>query len=587
MKPRKEAGNGFYDQAFWDCYHGLNYPEAWIAQGRTYAPDKAYVISHPTWYQGRLPEIPDISIYQLFRKSAKAHARETAVIFFDRKTTYGELDAMVGRYAALLTDLGVKPGDVVATMLPNSLQHIVAFLGASRIGAVHTPVNVMYKADEAAYQIEDSGATTAVILDLLYDTLKPLHETGVLRNIIVTNLKDFAAPDAVISDSIKPLFDIPKAPVPGTIDLVEALEKQTALPPQPHTVAGSDTAFILYTAGTTGRAKGVVSTHRNLVFNTLTHTHAFRNWDREINFSIMPMFHTAGYFLHLLPTLYQGGTVIPIPMFDLEECFRTIHTWGVNVLFAPPTLFTAMLSKQELLDRYPLTTLTTAVGCGAPVPVAIQEEWHGWTGTLLVNGWGMTETNSGGIMSIPGLKEKSDAIGVPVFAEVKIVDQEGFILPRNAPGEICYRGLQVAKRYLNKPEDTEKAFLPDGWFKTGDCGFLDDDDFVHFVDRLKDLIVASGYNIAPCEIENVLYKHPDVVEAAVVGVPDDYRGETVKAFIALTPQAKGNITQQEIIDFCKTQLATFKVPRAVEFMDALPKSGVGKILRRKLKQTLK
>ena len=584
MLPRFQVGDSFFDDALYDCYRKMGYPAEWLEEGRTYSPSDSYVISHPTWFFESVPPVPDVSIYGLFNKTASQHPDDPAVIFLDKTATYRELNDLIGKYAALLKDLGVKKDDVVAAMLPNSIQHIVAFYGAAMIGAVHTPINVMYQADEVAYQITDSGASVVLILDLLYDKVQPLLENGTIKSVIVTNIKDWAAEDAVVSGTLKMFWDLPKNPVPGTLDLFESIEKYTPLADSEPVAPKTDTALLLYTAGTTGKSKGVIETHFNLVFNSLTHTHAFRAWgDREINFSIMPMFHTAGYFLHLLPTFYQGGTVIPIPMFDLEDTFRVIQTYKVNVIFAPPTFFIAMMSNQELIETHDLTSLAVTIGCGAPVPIAVQESWKAKTSIQLVNGWGMTETNSGGIISIPGIKESSDAIGIPVFSEVKITDDNNRVVPRNTEGEICYRGLQLAKGYLNKPEETAATFLPDGWFRTGDRGYLDEADFVYFVDRIKDLIVASGYNLAPVEVENVIYKHPAVAEVAVVGQPDPYRGETVKAVIAPKPEYKDKISDQEIIDHCKSHLATFKVPRIVEFRDSLPKSAVGKILRRMLR----
>jgi long-chain acyl-CoA synthetase len=242
-----------------------------------------------------------------------------------------------------------------------------------------------------------------------------------------------------------------------------------------------------------------------------------------------------------------------------------------------------MMSNRELIQSHDLSSLKVTIGCGAPVPIAVQESWEAATGVKLVNGWGMTETNSGGVISIPGIKESDAALGIPVYSEVKITDETGRVLPRNTEGEICYRGLQLARGYLNKPEETAAAFLPDGWFRTGDRGYVDEADFVFFVDRMKDLIVASGYNLAPVEVEDVIYKHPAVAEVAVVGVPDAYRGETVKAVVAPKPEYKESISEQEIIDFCKERLAAFKVPRTVAFLETLPKNAVGKILRRRLR----
>jgi len=450
---------------------------------------------------------------------------------------------------------------------------------------VHTPINVMYQMDEVAYQVEDSGAKLVLVLDLLNDKVKPLKDRGKIKEIIVTNIKDFAAPDAIIPDAIKPLWDIPKSRIEDTLDLFETLDRYEPLEQGLECKPKEDTALLLYTAGTTGRSKGVIETHFNLVFNSLSHVHAARIFeDRIVNYSIMPMFHTAGYFLYTLPTFYQGGTVIPIPMFDLEYTFRVIQDYDVNVLFAPPTLFIALMSNKTLLDKYDISSLKLTIGCGAPVPGPIQDQWHSLAGITLTDGWGMTETNSGGTISIPDRKEKLDSIGIPVYSEVKVVDDNGHVVPRGEQGEILYRGLQVARGYLNKPQETKETFQVDGWLRTGDRGYIDEEDFVYFVDRVKDLIIASGYNIAPVEVENVIYEHPAVSEAAVVGIPHEYRGETVKAYVVLKDEFKGKVAEQEIIDHCKSKLATFKVPRALEFRDTLPKSAVGKILRRVLKE---
>ncbi len=585
MEPRSKAGDMFYDEYFYKIYRRIGYPEKWIGEGRSYDPSESYVISHPSWFVEDIPEIPNVSIYGLFKRTVDNHPDETAVVFLDKKISYRELDKLARRYAALLKDLGIKKGEVVSAMLPNSLQHWVAFYGAAKLGAIHNPINVMYQTDEVAYQVDDSGARVVLALDLLYDKLRPLKEKGILENIIVTNIKDFAAPNAFIPAAIKPLWDIPKQKIEGALDLFDTMEKYEPLEEDVECSPRDDTALLLYTAGTTGRSKGVIETHFNLVFNSLSHVHAARIFDdRIVNYSIMPMFHTAGYFLYTLPTFYQGGTVIPIPMFDLEYTYKIIQDYGVNVLFAPPTLFIALMSNKEFLEKYDISSLKLTIGCGAPVPLAVQKQWDDLSGISLTNGWGMTETNSGGTISIPGRKEKLDSIGIPVYSEVKIVDDKGNIVPRGEQGEILYRGLQVAKGYLNKPEETKKTFQADGWLRTGDRGYVDEEDFVYFVDRVKDLIIASGYNIAPVEVEDVIYEHPGVSEVAVIGIPHEYRGETVKAFVVLKDHAKGKVTEQDIIEHCRKRLATFKVPRIVEFKDTLPKSAVGKVLRRVLKE---
>jgi len=584
MSPRFQAGADFFDKALMDCYQSLGYPEKWIEEGKGYSSEDAYVISHPSWFMESIPLIPMVSIYQLFRNTAKSHPDETAVIFLDKKISYQDLDDLICRYAAMLKGLGIGKGDVVATMLPNSLQHIVAFYAVTMIGAIHTPIDVMYKTDEIAYQIKDSGARNIFIFDILYDKVAGLKDTAQIDNIIVTNVKDWGSPETVIPKSLKYFWETPKQKIDGTIDFFESIDKCTPLENSETVDPKKDPALLLYTMGASGKPLGVIETHFNLVFNSLTHAHAFRSWEgREVNFSIMPMFHTSGYLLHQLPTLYQGGTVIPIPMFDLEDSFRIIKTYGVNVIFAPPTFFIALMSRPDMIDLYDLSSIKASIGCAAPVPIEVQKQWKELTGIPLLNGWGMTETNSGGIISVPGIKEKNDSIGIPVYSEVKITDALGNIVTRNMEGEICYRGLQVAAGYLNKAKETEATFLPDGWLRTGDRGYIDEQDFVHFVDRIKDLIVASGYNIAPMEIENVLYLHPAVEEVAVVSHPDPYRGETVKAVISLKIDDMGKVSEQDIIDFCKQHLASYKVPRIIDFRDILPKSPVGKIMRHELK----
>jgi long-chain acyl-CoA synthetase len=566
----------------------FGYPEKWLQESSIYNVNDSYLITQPEWSANQIPPIPEVSIYELFACTAKKYPDKTAVIFLDRKITYRDMDDMINRYAALLIDLGVKKGDVVATMLPNCFQHWIAFFGANRIGAAHTPLNVMYKDREIAYQIKDSGAKTIVTFDLFYQLYfaKLRDEIG-LQNVIVSNLKDFAAPDtnAEALGMLKFFWDAPKQSIPGTVDLFDAIASHQPTQAKVACSSREDTALILYTSGTTAaEPKGVIETHFNLVFNSLSHFHMMSALKKsEVNFSIMPMFHTAGYFLHTLPVFYQGGTVIPIPLFNSDEALRVISTYQINTIFAPPTLYIALMQHPRI-GEVDLSSLELTVGCGAPVPVSVMQQWEKRTGLRLTNGWGMTETNSGGCMSIPGCKEMLDSIGIPIACEIKIVDEKGRVVPRRQNGEAMVRGFQVAKGYLNKPAQTATTFLPDGWMHTGDTMYIDTDDFVHFVDRGKDLIIASGYNIAPAEVENVIYEHPAVLEAAVVGIPHEYRGETVKAFVVLKPDFQGKVTEQDIINFCKDKLATFKVPQHVEFIEAIPKSVVGKALRRLLRE---
>lgn len=573
-----------------ELYSRIGYPKEWLEEAQRYNPEDSYVIFDPAWGNGEMPEVPPVSIYGLFHETAQRVPDETAIIFLGKGITYRELDDMINRYASLLLGLGVGKGDVVSAMLPNSLQHWVAFYGANRIGASHNPINVMYKSEEIVYQLQDSGAKTVLVLDFLYNMhFSSVREKTGLDNVIITHVRDFAAPDyEPQAGTLKLLWDAPKVTSDDTIDFFEAVRGQPLYEGETECDPKSDVALLLYTAGTTAALpKGVLETHFNLVFNSLSHAHLLIQLgeEKEVNLSIMPMFHTSGYMLHALPCFYQGGTVIPMPLFDLEEALNLIEERGVNVLFGPPTLFTAFL-QSPAMSKQKVSSLKYTIACGAPVPPAVQEEWEKLVGLTLNNGWGMTETNSGGSISVPGKKEKEGALGIPVAGEIRITDPEGKVLPRGETGEINFRGLQVAKGYLNKPEDTALSFQADGWLKTGDMGYIDEEDFLYFVDRKKDLIIASGYNIAPVEVENVLYRHPAVLEASVVGMPDEYRGETVTAAILLKEEYRGKVSEEEFIEFCRERLATFKVPRKVVFREELPKSAIGKILRRVLREEL-
>lgn len=566
-----------------EFYHKIGYPQEWLNEADRYIPEDSYVIFDPAWSAEPLPDIPEISIYELFLRTVERAPDETAIIFFDQPITYRELNVMINKYAALLLKLGVKKGDVVSAMLPNSLQHWIAFFGATSIGAIHNPINVMYKAEEISYQLNDCGARVVLVLDLLYNLHFPaVKEQTKLDHIILTHISDWSAPGYQPYPALGLLWNAPKVKTEDTIDLFEATEEQEPFQPRVDISPREDIALLLYTAGTTAaQPKGVLESHYNLVFNAITHSHVLIHLSapKEVNLSIMPMFHTSGYLLHTLPCFYQGGTLIPMPLFDAQEALRVIQKYGVNVLFGPPTLFIALMSHPEL-SKDKISSLEYTIACGAPVPPAIQEQWEQTVGLTLCNGWGMTETNCGGSISIPGIKWRLDALGVPVVGEIKITDDEGKVLPRGEVGEINFRGLQVARGYLNKPEETSRTFLPDGWLRTGDLGYIDEEDFLHFVDRKKDLIIASGYNLAPVEVENVIYRHPAVAEVIVVGIPHEYRGETVMAVIVLKEEYKGKVTEEEIKDFCKQHLATFKVPEVVEFRESLPKSAVGKLLRR-------
>ncbi|HOD27739.1 MAG TPA: AMP-binding protein [Syntrophales bacterium] len=538
----------------------------------------SYLKFEPAWGTEPLPPIPDVPFFELLRRSAYLHPMKTALISLGKEVSYHDLNEMADRFAAALADLGVKKGDRVGVLLPNSAQHVIAFQGIIRAGAISVPCNVMLKSEELIYILNDAGVETVVCIDLLCPIVQMVQEKTKIKTLIAVHCRDISAADGWIP----PLLMGEKKTVPNTLDFAAILEKYPPQPPDVTIDPQEDLALMIYTAGTTGVPKGVMETHANMVFTCVNHAHTYGIDYNDMNLQILPMFHVGGYYLMLHPILYKGGTAIMMPMFDPAEFLKAIDRYKANLLVGPPTLYVALVNHPDI-TRYDLKHFKSAVAAAAPVPIPLQERWKEITGIELNKGWGMTETNGGQIVSLPN-KRNLDSIGVPMSGEVKIVHKDsGEIVPRGEFGEIMIRSPQIAKGYWNKPEETEKTFEADGWLHTGDGGYISEDGFVYFVERIKELIIASGYNISPSEVESVIMKHSAVVEAAVIGIPHEYRGETVKAFVVLKDEAKGKVTADEIIEFCKQSMATYKKPEIVAFIDALPKNSVGKVLRRVLR----
>jgi len=558
-------------------FESIGYPKEWIEEGQKYSPEDSYVAFDPEWALEPIPPLPKKPIFDILLQ--RKDSNKTALVCLGKEVSYKELNDMSDRLANALVSMGIKKGDRVATLLPNCIQHTIAFFAINKIGAICVPNNVMYTPRELEYQLKDSGAKILITLDSLYPVFEKVSESHV-EKVILTNIKDFAAKDAKVPN----LFDVEEKEFPNTYSFLDLLREYTPLNDYATIDPENDLCLMIYTSGTTGRPKGVMSTHKNLWANIWIIKHAFGVGEKDVDMQIMPTFHCSGWDLAQLPTLYAGGTVVLVPLFNPEECLELIQRYKINIIFAPPTFFIGLMNYQGF-KNYDLSSLRIPLSCGAPLPPAVKEMWDKLTGIYLYDGYGLTETNCGGVacLSFPK-KKKAGCVGTVTLGEMKIVDENGEVVPRGVVGEIMFRGFGVAKGYWNMPEETKKTFREDGWLHTGDAGYLDEENFLHFVDRYKDLIIASGYNIAPYEIESIIMQHPAVKEAAVVGVPDEYRGETVKAFVSLKDEYKGKASESDIIEFCKQYLAKFKVPREVEFMDEIPKNPVGKILRRELRE---
>ncbi len=549
---------------------------------------------HKHWPQGvpKSVDYPDIPVHELLRRTAKAHPDSTALVFFGKRTTYAELDDLADRFAAGLRGIGVRPGDRVSLMLPNTPHFFVAFFGVLRAGGIVVQTNFLYKPRELEYLYNDAGAKTVVALDIFWPNLAKAKPATPVTDVILCDVADCLPfplrqlyPIRKRGDLKKeghwPL-DIPEAP---WMHRYHAFVRSTPAPgSEPPVRPGEDVAVLQYTGGTTGVPKGAMLTHRNLVANALQDNAWIPKGEgQERILGVIPLFHVYGLTTVLTAAVADGAEVIlhPNPR-EIGAILKLINKQRPTLFPGVPTMYIAIL-RHPKLAKYDLKSIKACVSGSAPLPNEVRHEFERVTGGKLVEGFGLTEaspvTHANPLVGL--IKE---GIGIPwPDTDSKIVDAEdpSRDVPQGGIGELAIRGPQVMKGYWNKPEETALV-LRDGWLLTGDIGKMDEDGYFYIVDRKKDMILCSGYNVYPREVEEVLYMHPAVQEAAAIGVPDPYRGESVKAYVVLKPGQSA--TAEEIIAFCKDKLAAFKVPKQVAFEKELPKTMVGKVLRRELKE---
>ncbi len=546
-------------------------------------------------------DIPDQPLDRFLADSARRHPDQVAMIFgarvgsrlLDAPIRYSQLDALVDRFAAGLQGMGVGPGDRVAIMLPNCPQFVIAAYATWRIGAVVVCCNPLYVEREVEHLLKDSGARVMVVLSDRLERVQKVRDDTPLERLIVTNIKEY------FPLSLRWLFTLTKEKKEGhRVDisgdtgatwfqdvLSRAPERPAALYVDPDAVA-----TLIYTGGTTGGPKGAQLTHRNLVSNAVTlNLWAHSRPAGEVLISVMPFFHSYGLTVGINTPMANGLTTVLIPNpRDLQHSLLAIQKHKATFFPAIPTIFTALNNLPDL-DHFDLSSLRFAPSGAAPLPPEVQQRFEEITGCRMVEAYGLTETSPTATMDPVG-KPRAHSIGVPIpNTDVRIVDPEdgGTELPVDEVGEIAIKGPQVMKGYWNLPEETAHALRrgPDGepgWFFSGDMGFMDGDGYFHIADRMKDMIIAGGYKVFPTEIEAVLFEHPAIQEASVIGVPDEKRGETVKAFVVLLEDQSA--TADEIMDFCRERMSAYKIPRLVEFRDELPKSIIGKVLRRELRE---
>ncbi len=516
----------------------------------------------------------------------KKFASKEAFVFMGKSITYQELDQKSRDFGAYLHSRGLKPGDRIALMMPNLLQYPIAIFGALRAGMILVNTNPMYTSHEMEYQFKDSGAKAIIIAENFAYNLEKIIANTNIEIVITTTIGEMLGFKGVIVDFIIKYIKrvVPKFSISNCVSFSEALNQGKKFQINAFESQSSDVILLQYTGGTTGVSKGAMLTNRNLVANLLQIKAAIGSHleeGKETALSPLPMYHIFAFAVNVLAMMSLGAnTVLIVNAKDIKSVAKAFEEYPISLMTGVNTLFNALLNYPGF-EKNNFKSLKVTVGGGMAVQNVIAEKWQATTGCYLAEGFGMTETSP--VVSINALDASTGRIGyigMPVSStDVRIVDESGRVCGFNEPGEIQVMGPQVMKGYYNKPAETEKAFM-DGWLCTGDIGIMEPDGFLKIVDRKKDMILVSGFNVYPNEIEDVIAKHPKVLEVAVIGVPDAKSGEVPKVFIVKKDK---NLTESEILDYCKEYLTNYKLPRSVEFRESLPKTNVGKILRRELR----
>ena len=516
-----------------------------------------------------------VTVAEALERSAKEFPDKPALIFLDKVITYKKLNEMVNQFGNWLIQNGVKQGDKVAMLMPNMPQIVIASHGAWRVGAVVVMNNPLYTDHELEHQLTNSESTVLVTLDLLAPRMIALKPRTPVKKIVVARIMDHL--------DVPPPKDLIE-PTENVIEWMDILKSSSAKDPGVK-VSFNALGALQYTGGTTGVSKGAMLSHSNLSCNVQQIAAWFFPTFRRgeiMGLGVLPFFHVFGLTAVMNYMLWMGGTTVLVPRPEPEAMLATIQKYKVTFFPAVPTMYVGLLNYPQLA-KYDVSSIQGCFSGSSPLPLEIIKGFEAKTGAQICEGYGLSETSPVATINPLGGKTKTGSVGLPVCDTlIKIVDLDEGVkeLPVGTEGEICIKGPQVMGGHYNMPEETAKV-LKDGWFYTGDIGKFDDEGYLYIVDRKKDMIIASGYNIYPRDVDEVLFAHPKILEACVIGIPDSYRGETVKAFVVLKPGEC--LTAEDVITFCKEKLAKYKVPTAVEFIDALPKSGVGKILRKELR----
>ncbi|MEW9582340.1 long-chain fatty acid--CoA ligase [Paraburkholderia sp. DGU8] len=552
--------------------------------------DKIWLKSYPPGVPAEIDPSRYSSVADLLEEAFRKHRNRPAFVCMGKAISYAELDALSRKLAAWLQSKGIARGARIAIMMPNVLQYPVAIAAILRAGYVVVNVNPLYTPRELEHQLNDSGAEAIIMLENFAVTLQAIIRNTAIKYVVVAAMGDLMGIKGTLVNFVvrKMKKMVPAWSLPGHVKFNAATAEGGRLNFNAVQQGPDDVAFLQYTGGTTGAAKGATLLHRNLIANVLQSeawlapVHGNRtDIDQSITVVALPLYHVFALTVCGLLTIRTGGlgVLIPNPR-DIAGMIKALRGYAITTIPAVNTLYNAMLNSPDF-HKLDFSRLLTANGGGMAVQEAVAKRWYERTHTPIVEGYGLSETSPCVTCNPVTVTEYSGTIGLPLpSTEVSIRDDEGNEVPLGQHGEICIRGPQVMAGYWNRPDETANVMTPDGYFKSGDVGVMNEDGFVKIVDRKKDMILVSGFNVYPNEIEDVVAKLPGVFEVAAVGVPDQHSGEAVKLFVVKKDPA---LTDADIFAYCKTQLTGYKRPKSVEFRTELPKSNVGKILRRELR----
>ena len=552
--------------------------------------DKIWLKHYP---KGVPPEI-DVneyaSIRDVFEESVAKYAARPAFSCMGKSITFAELDTLSAAFGAWLQGIGCRQGTRVALMMPNILQYPVCLFGALRAGCTVVNVNPLYTARELEHQLNDSGAEVIVCLENFASVFAQVRGKTKIRQPVITSVGELLSFKGLVVDFVlrRVKKAVPAYSIPGAIRVSDALAEGRKRALEKVEIGPDGIAFLQYTGGTTGVAKGAMLLHRNIVANLLqarAWVRPFLGDTRDVIITPLPLYHIFSLTANCLVFMTLGGenVLIPNPR-DIPGFVKQMGKYRFTAITGVNTLFNALVNNAEF-RKLDFSALRLTLGGGMAVQQAVAEKWKEITGVPLIEAYGLTETSPAATINPLDLPAYNGSIGLPIpSTEVMLRDDAGHAVALGLPGEICIRGPQVMAGYWQRRDETDKVIDRDGWFATGDVGVMDERGYVRIVDRKKDMILVSGFNVYPNEIESVIAMHPGVLECAAVGVPDRKSGEAVKLFIV---RGDAKVTAEDILAHCREHLTGYKVPRDVEFRTELPKSNVGKILRRELRDEAK